>query len=611
MFDPEILAWPGTVLLDTARPDGENTVSWCFAEPKEVVTATNPSEVDALLESVRAATEEGYFVAGCLSYEAGYEFVNLNAPAAKDGPLGWFGVYEEPTRLHPREVEDGLRSIDSDESVRDVQLDVSRCEYVEAIDSIREFIRQGDLYQVNYTAPLHFRYTGDPRALYRRLRHRQRVPYGAFLNLGSRQILSCSPELFFRRDGERVVTRPMKGTIRRGRTLEEDRALRDELASDSKNRAENLMIVDLLRNDLSVCCRSGSVRVPELYATESYETVNQMTSTVEGQLKLNTGLEDVLRALFPCGSVTGAPKRRAMRRIRELEPDPRGVYCGAIGMAGPDETAVFNVAIRTVELQGEEGRMGIGSGIVWDSDPTLEYEECQLKGRFLSGNARSWADGEEGDFQLIESMRYEEGDIPLLDRHVQRLSRSAEYFFFDFSANRFRDRLREVLSDLGSGQVVKVRVTLDRWGGIDVETRSISEGPDTSMRVTVAQERVDSGDPFFYHKTTRRDAYDRALAAAREDGFDEAILLNEKGELTEGTHNNVFIRRDTDVLTPPVRSGLLGGVYREYVLETRSDVREEVLTLDDLREADAIFCCNAVRGWRRAHVSAPAGNHSL
>lgn len=602
MFDSDVLTRSGTVLLDSARSDAENGWSWCFTAPERVLAATSATEVSDLVEELGAATSSGKYVAGYLSYEAGYSFVDLDIPEQANMPLSWFGVYDEPQRLSPREVEEGLRSMEPPGPLEDIQLDVSRSRYVSAIDTIRSYIRAGDLYQVNYTAPLRFQYSGDPRALYCRLRQRQRVPYAAFLNLGDQQVLSCSPELFFRWDADKVVTRPMKGTIRRGRTLEEDRDLRQTLATDPKNRAENLMIVDLLRNDLSVCCRPGTVTVPELYATESYETITQMTSTVKGRLASGAGLDDVLKALFPCGSVTGAPKRRAMRRIRELEPNPRGVYCGAIGMAGPDETAVFNVAIRTAVLDGEEGRMGIGSGIVWDSDPEAEYEECQLKGQFLTGDEDDEKQDSTADLKLIESMRYEDGEIPLLDRHVDRLARSATYFSFPFDEDRFRRALSDGLSGREGDPPSKVRVTLDRWGEFEVTTSSISPKTNGPWRVTVADERVDSSDPFLYHKTTRRGVYDRALRSVKNAGCDEAILLNEEGEVTEGTYSNVFVRKDGELLTPPVDCGLLAGVYREYVLETRSDATERVLTLDDLRNAQALFCCNAVRGWHRAEL---------
>jgi len=601
VLDPHVLTRPGTVLLDSARPDAENRLSWVFTAPRRIHTASNAEEVHALVETLQEETARGHYVAGYLSYEAGYPFVDLDVPTRAQQPLAWFGVYDGLHRLAPADVEVGLSTLDASPAVQDVRLGVSEADYTDALRAVRRHIGKGNVYQINYTAPLHFRVDGDPRGLYRRLRARQRVPYAAYLNLGDRQILSLSPELFLRRKGDRVVTRPMKGTIRRGRTLAEDRALREELASDPKNRAENLMIVDLLRNDLSVCCRPGSVTVPSLYETEPYQTVTQMTSTVEGQLQEDAGLAGVLRALFPCGSVTGAPKRRAMRIIRELETAPRGVYCGAIGMVGPDDSAVFNVAIRTAVLDGEEGTMGIGSGIVWDSDPAAEYEECALKGEFLTADSDTEPDE---DLRLIETMRYDGGRIPLLDRHVERLARSAEYFSFPFDEARFRRRVERVVS--GATVVQKVRVTLDRWGRISVTATPIDPERAEPWRLTVADERVNSSDPFFYHKTTRRDTYDRALSAARAAGYDEAILLNEDGEVTEGCYSNLFLKQGDALYTPPVEAGLLAGVYRDHVLETRPELTERALTLDDLRAADALYCCNAVRGWCEATLKAPA-----
>jgi para-aminobenzoate synthetase/4-amino-4-deoxychorismate lyase len=532
-----------------------------------------------------------------VSYEAGAAFVDLPLEATADEPLAWFGIYEAPQWVAPSEVATGLSQLEAETAVTDVQFGVSRAEYTSAVEKVRHHIGEGDVYQINYTAPVDFRLDGDPRVLYRRLRQRQHVPYGAYLNLGDRQILSCSPELFFRRDGTQVVTRPMKGTIRRGRTSAEDQALRDQLAADPKNRAENLMIVDLLRNDLSVCCEPGSVTVPSLYRTEPYDTVTQMTSTVEGTLRPGQDVASLLRALFPCGSVTGAPKRRAMRLIRTLEPEPRGVYCGAIGMIGPS-TATFNVAIRTAVLHGAEGRMGVGSGVVWDSEPAAEYEECQLKTQFLTPSAASAQIADpDHDPRLIETMRFDGIRIPMLDRHVDRLAESAQYFEYPFSEQRFRRHVDRATTGTEPGAMLKVRATLDRWGRMDVTTTPLPEERDEPWTLTVADERVDRTDPFFYHKTTHRQVYDRALAAAQEEGFDEAVLLNREGEVTEGTYSNIFVRMGDQLLTPPVESGLLAGVYREYVLEAQPQAQEQVLTLDDLHEADAIFCCNGLRGW--------------
>ena len=504
MLDPQILFRPGTVLLDSARPDAENRWSWVFTAPQRVHTASDADAVHALVETLQEETARGHHVAGYLSYEAGYPFVDLDVPDSAEQPLAWFGVYDAPRRVAAADVEAGLKTLGATPTVQNMRLGVSEAEYTDAIRAVRRHIGKGNVYQINYTAPLRVRVEGDPRSLYRRLRARQRVPYAAYLNTGSRQILSCSPELFFQREGDRISTKPMKGTIRRGRTLEEDRTLQEDLASDPKNRAENLMIVDLLRNDLSVCCRPGSVTVPSLYETEPYRTVTQMTSTVEGCLQADAGLADVLRALFPCGSVTGAPKRRAMRIIRELETTPRGVYCGAIGMAGPSDTAVFNVAIRTVVLDGEEGTMGVGSGIVWDSDPGGEYEECTLKGAFLTKprSVQPRSAEPDDDLRLIETMRYDGLCIPLFDRHVERLAWSAEYFSFPFDEERFRRRVHQAVHGQGD-DVLKVRATLGRWGRITVTASPVEEATDEPWRLTLADERVDRTDPLFYHKTTR------------------------------------------------------------------------------------------------------------
>ena len=601
MFDPSVLARPGTVLLDTSRTDAENRWSWCFTAPERVITAQTPAEVPSAIAAVDEATAGGAYVAGYLSYEAGYAFVDLEAPAVSEAPLAWFGVYEAPERVHPAAVARGLSTLEDQGTVGATELGVSEAAYTEAIEQVRRHIGAGDVYQINYTAPAHFTVEGDPRALYRRLRQRQHVPYGAYLNLGGRQILSLSPELFFRMDGREVTTRPMKGTIRRGRTLVEDQSLRESLRADPKNRAENLMIVDLLRNDLSVSCEPGSVEVPGLYDIEPYDTVTQMTSTVTGRLRSGEGLPDLLRALFPCGSITGAPKRRAMRIIRSLEPEPRGVYCGAIGMAGPDGSATFNVAIRTVVVEEGTGTMGVGSGVVWDSEPNAEYEECKLKTQFLTpGEAQpQWEP--DTPLRLLETMRVEDGTVFFLDRHLDRLARSAAYFGYPVDRAALRRRVARRAAGMPGTQ--KLRLTLDRWGRVRMNGQPIDGGAGP-WSLTVASQRVDSEDPLFYHKTTHRAVYTAAREEAQATGCDEALLLNEVGAVTEGAISNIFARFGDRWLTPPVDCGLLGGVYRDYVLETRPYASEAVLTLDDLTGADALYCCNAVRGWVEASLSA-------
>lgn len=389
-----LLNTPGTVWLDTARkdPDTGRTSGLLFSNPQEVVSAYDRRSLVELLGRLDEATSTGYHAVLVLSYEAAYALhVELRDAAGRQW-LGWLGIFEEPARVGIGG--EGLLRERDDHSVSGFELGVSLNDYVASVESIRRAIQEGDVYQVNYTAPMHFQFRGEPASLYRSLRERQKVAYGAFANLGDRQVLSLSPELFFRVDrvdrvdgGRRITTRPMKGTVGRGDTTTRDDELAEALGADTKNRAENLMIVDLLRNDLSRVAEPGTVRVPDLYSIETYESVIQMTSTVQATLRREARLSSLFDALFPCGSVTGAPKWSAMRLIRTLESVPRGVYCGAIGYASPS-CAVFNVPIRTVEIRGGEGRLGLGSGIVWDSVPEREYEECLLKGDFLTGSVQ-------------------------------------------------------------------------------------------------------------------------------------------------------------------------------------------------------------------------------
>ncbi|WP_228350459.1 aminodeoxychorismate synthase component I [Rhodocaloribacter litoris] len=379
-----VLLRPGTVLLDAPAPEDGPARGLLFVDPVRVLSARTPAGVHRVLAGIDAAVARGLYVAGFLSYEAGYALERAAAPPQPPAalPLAWFGVYRAPAVLGAGAVA-ALLDDRAPYRVSDGRFAYAPGAYARRVAAVRALIREGDVYQINLTGPYRFRFEGSARAFYAACRRRQPVRYGAWIRLAEALVLSCSPELFFERRGDLVRTRPMKGTIRRGRTADEDEALRQRLRHDEKSRAENLMIVDLLRNDLSRCCLPGSVRVPALFTIETYPTLIQMTSTVEGTLRPGTGYAGLFRALFPCGSVTGAPKLRAMQHIRTLEPGPRGVYCGAIGYAAPGDEAVFNVAIRTITLRGDAGVMGTGSGIVWDSNAEDEYAECLLKTRFL------------------------------------------------------------------------------------------------------------------------------------------------------------------------------------------------------------------------------------
>jgi para-aminobenzoate synthetase/4-amino-4-deoxychorismate lyase len=365
------------------------------------------------------------------------------------------------------------------------------------------------------------------------------------------------------------------------------------------------MIVDLLRNDLAVCCRPGSVKVPALFTIEPYETLFQMTSTVEGELRDGVGYAELIRALFPCGSVTGAPKIRAMQHIHALEEGPRGVYCGAIGHAAPGGQALFNVAIRTLVLQEGQGVMGTGSGVVWDSQPDAEFDECLLKTRFLTDPAPA----RRPSFKLIETMRWEDG-VCLLDLHLDRLRASARYFGYPFDEPYILARIEEDAAGLPEGVAARVRLTLDAEGRVEVATIPLAPPRPGPLRISFAAEPMDEQDVFLFHKTTRRERYETAYTRARALGFDEAVFVNTRGEITEGSRSNVFIKRGGAFYTPPVSSGLLGGVYRRYLLESLRNAQEAVLRPADLLDADAVYVCNAVWGLRLAEVTSVADSVS-
>ncbi len=586
---------PNSVLLDTVWPDGlDQTVGpRLFTRPEHVLTAHTLADVLPLLAELDRLTAEGAWAAGYLAYEAGYAFEQIAPLTTRPEPLAWFGVYRAPQRLTGDDVE-ALLAEGGSYALTEPQFALDRPAYQARIARIKQYIREGEVYQINFTAPFRFGFEGDPVGFYATLRRKQRVGYGALIRAGDVWVLSRSPELFFARDGRRVTARPMKGTVRRGATGEEDAAQSRWLTADAKNRAENLMIVDLLRNDLSIVAKPGSVQVSALFTAERYDTLWQMTSTVEALLRPGVGTGELIRALFPCGSVTGAPKIRAMQLIDGLEDGPRDVYCGAIGFIGPGGRAVFNVPIRTVVLRDGEGRMGSGSGVVWDSDADAEYDECLLKARFLTAPPPP-------EFALLEAIRWD-GGFDLLDAHLDRLRSAAAYFDFPYDEAALRDRLYAAGADLQQGEAHRVRLLWDRHGYLGIDAVPLAASPFPLRRAVIYPDPVDSADPFLRHKTTNRPVYARAFAWAQQRGFDEAILLNERGEVTEGTRTNVFVRRGDRLLTPPLASGGLGGVYRAHILATKAGAYEEVLSVPDLLRADAVYLCNAVRGLNEVTV---------
>jgi para-aminobenzoate synthetase/4-amino-4-deoxychorismate lyase len=574
-----------------------------FARPVETIVARRLDEVRPALRAVQRAAEMGLYAVGYVAYEAAPAFdpaFVVRKPA--DLPLLWFGLFRAPG-------EQAVPAARGEFELSDWRPATPRDEYDRAIAAVRSAIGRGDTYQVNYTMRLRARFAGDAFALYEQLRAAQAASYCAYLDLGRRQILSLSPELFFRGEDGAIPTRPMKGTAPRGRWPAEDQALADWLAASEKNRAENLMIVDLLRNDLGRVAEIGSVAVPSLFAVERYRTVHQLTSTVTARSRPGTALEDIFAALFPCGSITGAPKVATMRLIADLETDPRGAYCGAVGLVEPGGVATFNVAIRTavIDYDTQLAEYGVGGGITWDSTSSGEYDEALLKAVLLT---ERWP-----TFDLLETLRLEGGAYHLLDRHLARLAASADYFGIPVLVEQVRAAL-DTHARTYPGEARRVRLLVSQYSEPRVESQPLLpqwEDGEPFLPPLPARERGDGGvrevawarapvsrrDRFLFHKTTHRATY-AARRAERPELYD-VLLWNEEGEATEFTVGNLVAELDGQLWTPPLDSGLLAGTLRAELLE-RGEIRERTLSRGDIGRAANLWSINSVRGWVRVVV---------
>lgn len=585
------------VLLDNSS--GRGVPSLLFSNPRGIVTTGDPAGVSGALRELEEGLACGLHAAGFFSYELGYVFEPRLAglmPQKRDVPLLWFGLYDAPRQMSEADVDHWLATHTRSGSYQftDVTRAWDRDAYVRRFEAVQEKIRAGDIYQLNLTFKARFKLSGSPLTFYRDLRQRQRVSYGGIVDTGYLTVLSASPELFIEQDGREITTRPMKGTSSRAGTPEADAEARRILATDIKQRAENLMIVDLMRNDLGRMAETGSVSVTDLFTVETFRTLHQMTSGVKATLQDGVGLAELWQAIFPPGSVIGAPKIRAMELIADYETEPRGVYCGAIGHFTPQGQALFNVAIRSpVIFRDGRGEMGIGSGVVYDSAGEKEYAECLLKMKFLTDPPRS--------FELIETLLYEPGEgFWLLDRHMQRLCASAKYFNFAFDQRRVSAGLENGIRGRETDRM-RVRLLLSENGDVSVTPAVIGpKDPQAIMRYVVSPTRLDSHDAFLFHKTTRREVYDGEWAHYHDTlGSDEVLYLNERGEVAEGSRTNIFVERDGALLTPALSGGLLPGVLRAELLAS-GRVREAVLVLEDLNTSDAVYLGNSVRGLVRA-----------
>ena len=567
-----------------------------FLDPE----ALGSGALGAAFSAVEEAGLAGQWVALVCDYELGASFEPSAPRYQTSRPLLRAWIFDRARWLDAAEVDaflsgylSGLTENRRVAGVADVASALAQREYEEKVEQVRRWIADGDCYQINLTFPLTFRYFGHPVALYAALRQRQPVRYGACISAPGETVLSFSPELFFQRTAGRVVARPMKGTAPRGTSAEEDRQQRRALLSSAKERAENIMIVDLLRNDLGRLAKAGSVKVDALCEAEAYPTLWQLVSTVSAELP-DARLGDVFRALFPCGSITGAPKIRAMQCISELEGEPRGLYTGTLGWVAPGGDCRFNVAIRTLEIDGAgRGRLGVGSGIVIDAEPGREYAECLLKARFMTAL--------DPGFELIETLRLEQGRYPLLHLHLQRLGSSARSLGFHCPGVEIRRDLESLAGRCTLG-VHRVRLSLNHAGEWNICSVEFAE--DSSLKsAVVADDILDPDDYLLRHKTTARGRYDKALQAIANstDVFD-AIFLNSRGEVCEGARSNVFVERNGVLITPPVVCGLLPGVLRRSLLDSGRAV-EQALTLDDVLGDNQVYLGNALRGLVPVRVS--------
>ncbi|RJX33324.1 MAG: aminodeoxychorismate synthase component I [Oxalobacter sp.] len=583
-----------------------------YVNCKKVLSCQAAEDIPIVIQQMQRALAQGQYAVCLFSYELGAQLQGVaHLPSA--WPLAQILLFEDCERMDSEQVKHWLAAQEARERVTErtpvgianLRSNVDEREFTEAIEKIRSYIEAGDTYQVNYTYRLRCDAFGSVAGLYGALRARQPVPYGALITLpDGRAVVSLSPELFLRHEDGTLTAQPMKGTTAASGDASLDAARAQALANDEKNRAENLMIVDLLRNDLGRIAEFGSVQVPALYEVTRYGGVLQMTSTIHARLRATATLDEIFNAVYPCGSITGAPKKRTMEIIREVEPDARGLYTGAIGWVDPvDQSAVvpnfcLSVPIRTLTLQAPDthgmrrGEFGVGAGIVFDSQPADEYAECALKARFMTALPQS--------FSLFETMRVTRDGCSLIERHFARMRRSADYFGLVFDQAVARDAIQAACKRLSDG-AHRLRMALGS-NGLTVETAALSALAEP-VRIMLATTKTQSNDLFLQHKTTVREHYDAAWRAAEAQGAFDMLFCNQRGELTEGGRCNVLLKLDGAWFTPPLSAGVLPGVMRSVLLEDSDwKVQKRTLTLEDLRRAERIAVCNALRGVLMAEV---------
>ena len=552
-----------------------------YTDPVDILIADDPGDIDDIFAKLTQYHQEGYFIAGYLSYDLGYVFedaLSHRLAPKRPTPLLNFGIFKTFGRQAPTQL---LYS----SQAPDLTLTPlwSEAEYSKRFSQVMDYIRAGDVYQINLTFPMTGPYDGPAHTLYAAFRHRQKGRYGGVVHLGNApDIISLSPELFFRKEGRDMSMRPMKGTRPRSANSQIDEELRLNMRNDVKSQAENLMIVDLLRNDLSRISEPGSVKVPELFALETYQTLHQMTSRVASKLTPDIDMKSIFQNLFPCGSVTGAPKIRAMEIIDDLETTPRGAYCGALGYIDPNGDACFNVGIRTLTLSGKRLTYNVGSGLVYDSQAQDEYHECLLKADVLSQPPAG----------IIETCLWTPNDgIVRGKAHKARMMKSAKALGYPFSPAQY-DALIDGIKAKETSQ--HIRITLSAEGDLNLSQKYFVSL--NRPKIMVSPHKLSKKVQYSKHKISRRNFYDEERERLKAlTGIDEVIFLNESGKLCEGSFTSIFIEKDGKLLTPALKTGILPGVLRAQLLRSKK-ARTADLTEDDLLGAKNIYIGNSMRG---------------
>lgn len=588
-----------TILLDDAQSSSDKPSSRLYQTPLRTIQASNAGDLEAALQGIEQAIHDQHHVVSCFSYELGEHLLGLTPKRSKT-PWVQAWVFKDVQKLSKEDVNQWLKTqtnqaIDAP-VIQKTRSSITQEQFEGDIAKIQELIKSGDTYQVNHTYRIHGELSGSPLSAYEILRQKQPGPYGAYIEHPDGWVLSCSPEWFLQKTGNTLMTKPMKGTAKVGESSSE------ELHDDAKNRAENVMIVDLLRNDLSKISLSGSVKVPNLFEVQQHGDVLQMTSTISSTSKENLRLKELLQAIFPCGSVTGAPKKRTMELIQELESEPRNLYCGAIAWFDPSSQAGLgdlgmSVVIRTLELEkNQHFQMGVGGGITIDSESADEWHECQTKAGFLYA-----LQNQAEPIGLFETIRVEQGQACHLEMHLGRISQSAKALMIKFDSNRAKSLIQESCSQLDASLIYRLRLDLSAEGLLSVKTAAIQNlqaGPILwASDILATDATMSSTDQLLGHKVTRRKLYDQAWLAAEKLGAFDALFVNEQGFVTEGGRSNVFIKKDGRWLTPPLASGCLPGVMRSMVMnDAKYQAVEQDITPTDVLSAEEVIFTNALRG---------------